>query len=203
MYRTNAQSRALEEAFIRATIPLPARRRHALLRAARGEGRARVPAAGPQPVRRRRASRASSTCRAAASARRRSSELERWARELGVPQYTALQMHRASRRRPRRAGDRGPRRSATPIGAAQAKTLVEFLAMLDELIERRVEEQPLDADGRLLEHTGYRRYLFDEFEEAEAEERWANVGELRNVAAGVRRPRARARARRRSSRTWR
>jgi DNA helicase-2/ATP-dependent DNA helicase PcrA len=38
----------------------------------------------------------------------------------------------------------------------------------------------LDA---VLEETGYRRYLFDTFDEGEAEERWANVGELRNVAS--------------------
>ena len=37
-------------------------------------------------------------------------------------------------------------------------------------------------DG-VLERTAYRRYLFGEFDEPEAEERWENVGELRNVAS--------------------
>ena len=53
MYRTNAQSRALEEALIRAKVPYALVGGHAVLRAARGEGHPRVPAAGAEPVRRR------------------------------------------------------------------------------------------------------------------------------------------------------
>ena len=48
LYRTNAQSRALEEAFRRAGRAVPAGRRHQLLRAARGEGPAGLSPAGRQ-----------------------------------------------------------------------------------------------------------------------------------------------------------
>ena len=53
LYRTNAQSRAVEDAFVRGRHAVPAGRRHPLLRAPRGQGRAGVPAAGAEPVRRR------------------------------------------------------------------------------------------------------------------------------------------------------
>ena len=43
-YRTNAQSRVIEETLVRAGHPVPRRRRRAVLRPARGEGHARVPA---------------------------------------------------------------------------------------------------------------------------------------------------------------
>ncbi len=47
MYRMNAQSRAIEESFLRYGHPLPARRWHPVLQPARGQGRARVPAGAP------------------------------------------------------------------------------------------------------------------------------------------------------------
>ena len=44
MYRMNAQSRAIEESFLALRDPLPARRRHAVLLPARGQGRPGLPA---------------------------------------------------------------------------------------------------------------------------------------------------------------
>ena len=60
--------------------PLPARRRHALLPAPRGQGRAGLSADAAQRPRRGRPSSASSTCPPAASATRRWSTCERWRR---------------------------------------------------------------------------------------------------------------------------
>ncbi len=52
LYRTNAQSRVLEEEFGRYAIAYQVDRRHAVLRARRGQGRARLPARHRQPGRR-------------------------------------------------------------------------------------------------------------------------------------------------------
>ena len=67
-YRTNAQSRVLEDALMRAGIPYKVDRRHPLLRPARGQGRAGLPAGGREPGRRGVASSGCSTCRSGASA---------------------------------------------------------------------------------------------------------------------------------------
>ncbi len=122
------------------------------------------------------------------------SELERWAKTLGVPLYTALQV--LSGQEDAKAGvTRLPDPAAPapsmpaprerhPVGARQAKSLVDFLRMIDDLMsvaEKNNLSTLLDA---VIERTGYRRYLYDEFDDIEAEERWANIEELRNVAAG-------------------
>ena len=51
-YRTNAQSRVLEEHLLRGGHPVQGHRRHPLLRPARDQGRARLPAGGGEPGRR-------------------------------------------------------------------------------------------------------------------------------------------------------
>ena len=51
-YRTNAQTRALEEIFIRSAAALPGRRRHEVLRARRDQGRAGLPDRRREPGRR-------------------------------------------------------------------------------------------------------------------------------------------------------
>ena len=51
-YRTNAQSRVVEEALMRAGIAVQGRRRHPLLRPPGDQGRPRLPAGGGQPGRR-------------------------------------------------------------------------------------------------------------------------------------------------------
>ena len=52
LYRTNAQSRVLEDALVRARDRLPGHRRHEVLRARRDQGRDRLPDAAGQPGRR-------------------------------------------------------------------------------------------------------------------------------------------------------
>ncbi len=53
VYRTNAQSRVLEDVFVRQGVELPGDRRPAVLRAGRDQGRDRLPAGDRQPLRRR------------------------------------------------------------------------------------------------------------------------------------------------------
>ena len=70
-YRTNAQSRVLEDELVRAEIPYKVVGGHALLRPARGEGRPRVPPAVREPVRRGRRAPHRERPEARGSARRR------------------------------------------------------------------------------------------------------------------------------------
>ena len=184
MYRTNAHSRALEEAFIRATIP------YQLVGGTRFYERREVKDVlaylrlvhNPFDV-------VSFTRIVNVPGRgigaKTMSELERWAQRMNVPLYTALQV--IARQEPGGAAAATavdlPNAERHPIGPRQAKTLVELLRMLDELMGVAAKNNLSTLLDAVLEHTGYRRWLFDEFEEPEAEERWANVGELRNVAA--------------------
>ena len=184
MYRTNAHSRALEEAFIRATIP------YQLVGGTRFYERREVKDVlaylrlvhNPFDV-------VSFTRIVNVPGRgigaKTMSELERWAQRMNVPLYTALQV--IARQEPGGAAAATavdlPNAERHPIGPRQAKTLVELLRMLDELMSVAAKNNLSTLLDAVLEHTGYRRWLFDEFEEPEAEERWANVGELRNVAA--------------------
>jgi len=115
-------------------------------------------------------------------------ELERWARKLNVPLYTALQImaeqeeHAAAARGDAAAGP--PAADRHPVGARQAKTLVAFLRMIDHLADVAAKNNLSTLLDAVLEQTSYRRYIYDEFEQEEADERWANIGELQNVAAG-------------------
>lgn len=180
MYRTNAQSRALEEAFIRATIP------YQLVGGTRFYERREVKDVlaylrlihNPFDV-------VSFTRIINVPGRgigaKTVAELERWSQLQGVPLYTALQMIAEQEGAP---GPRGASRDGRhPIGTKQARTLVEFLAMIDALIDVAAKNNLSTLLDAVLEHTAYRRFLFESEDEAQAEERWANVGELRNVAA--------------------
>ncbi|HXH23116.1 MAG TPA: 3'-5' exonuclease [Dehalococcoidia bacterium] len=100
-------------------------------------------------------------------------ELENWARQLEVPVYAALQTMAAS---PLEGGQQGP-------FAQTARTaLVGFVDLMAQIIT----EAPVLTLSRLVQHvlakTHYREYLYAAFE-GDAEERWENVQELVNVAA--------------------
>ncbi len=181
MYRTNAHSRALEEAFIRATIP------YQLVGGTRFYERREVKDVLAylrlvhNPFDIVSLSRVVNVPGRGIGAKT-ISELERWAERLGVPVYAALQAL-AQQESPFAATPLQKSAERHPIGTRQAKTLVEFLAMLDELADVASKNNLSTLLDAVLEHTGYRRYLFTECDEPEAEERWANVGELRNVAS--------------------
>jgi|CXWL01.1.fsa_nt_gi DNA helicase-2/ATP-dependent DNA helicase PcrA len=177
MYRTNAHSRALEEALIRAKVP------YALVGGTRFYERREVKdilgylrlIQNPHD--------AVSFARVVnvpgrGIGAKTLSELERWARERGVPAFTALQLvaEQESAVRPSVV-------ERHPIGAKQTKTLIEFQQMIAELQDVAEKNNMTTLLDGVLERTGYRKHLFAEFEESEGEERWENIGELRNVAS--------------------
>ncbi|MCL6646662.1 MAG: UvrD-helicase domain-containing protein, partial [Dehalococcoidia bacterium] len=160
MYRTNAQSRPLEEAFIREGIPYRLvggvrfyERREvkdvlAYLRLVYNPfdtvSFARVVNVPPRGI-----------------GARTLEELERWAAERDVPLYTALHLLR---------GEQAS--GGHPLTPRAAKALLSFLDLLDELMARANEVSLSTLLSDLLDRIAYRRYLLDQFEDGE--DRWEN-----------------------------
>jgi DNA helicase-2/ATP-dependent DNA helicase PcrA len=178
MYRTNAQSRPLEEAFVQAGI------RYRLVGGTRFYERreikdvlaylrvvhnpfdsvslGRVINVPPRAI-----------------GQKTVEELTRWSSALRVPPYAALQMV-ADQERSKKEGlpVEGQPHS---FGPRSTSSLLAFLDLLNELIGEAPRQTPSQLLTLVLERTGYRRYLLADFEDGE--ERWENVQELVNVAA--------------------
>jgi len=168
MYRTNAQSRALEDAFIRAGIPYKlvgatrfyARREIkdviAYLRLihnpTEGVSMARVINVPPRGI-----------------GQKTMAALDAAALKRDVSVYEVL-------REVRDSDSRAPK-----LGTRAQRTAVAFLELLDGWIAAREQMSVVQLIDRVLQDIGYAGYLRDGTEEGE--ERWANVLELRNVAA--------------------
>ncbi len=162
MYRTNAQSRALEDAFVRAGMPYRlvgatrfyARREIkdvvAFLRLthnpAEGVSMARVINVPPRGI-----------------GQKTIEALESTAQERGVPVYEVM------------------RDLPDELGSRAQRVLTAFMEMLDGWVAARDHMTVAQLIDRVVEDTGYEDYLRDGTEEGE--DRWANVLELRNVAA--------------------
>ncbi|MBE9507267.1 MAG: UvrD-helicase domain-containing protein [Chloroflexi bacterium] len=162
MYRTNAQSRALEDAFIRASLPYRlvgatrfyARREIkdliAFLRLihnpTEGVSMARVINVPPRSI-----------------GKKTVTALDDAAQERGVSVYETL------------------KEIPGELGGRAQRALAAFLEMLERWIAAREQLTTAQLIDRVLEDTGYADYLRDGTEEGE--DRWANVLELRNVAA--------------------
>ncbi len=161
MYRTNAQSRAFEDAFIRAGLPYRlvgatrfyARREVkdliAFLRLihnpADGVSMARVINIPPRGI-----------------GRKTVAVLEDAARERGVSVYEVL-------------------KQPPDLSSRAQRVLTAFLELLEGWMAAREHLTVAQLIDRVLEDTRYADYLRDGTEEGE--DRWANVLELRNVAA--------------------
>jgi len=166
MYRTNAQSRALEDAFILRGLP------YHLVGATRFYARREikdllaylriihnphdevsldrvlnVPSRGIGPRTRR--------------------ELERWRTLRGLPTYDALQLLQNEE-------------AQVPLSTRTRNVLADFGALWSELVSARSRLPLPQLFDLVLERTGYQAYIRDSTEEGE--ERWANVMELRSVA---------------------
>jgi len=168
MYRTNAQSRAFEDAFIRAGLPYKlvgatrfyARREIkdliAFLRLihnpTEGVSMARVINVPPRAI-----------------GRKTVAVLEGAARERDVSVYEVL------KEIPNPASP-GPK-----LGTRAQRALAAFLELVEGWVAARAGLTVAQLIDRVLEDTRYADYLRDGTEEGE--ERWANVLELRNVAA--------------------
>jgi DNA helicase-2/ATP-dependent DNA helicase PcrA len=162
MYRTNAQSRALEDAFIRAGMPYRlvgatrfyARREIkdvvAFLRLihnpTEGVSMARVINVPPRGI-----------------GQKTISMLEDASQERGVSVYEAMQ------------------NPPDELGARAQRMLEAFLKMIEGWIAAREHLTVAQLIDRVVEDTRYADYLRDGTDEGE--DRWANVLELRNVAA--------------------
>jgi DNA helicase-2/ATP-dependent DNA helicase PcrA len=161
MYRTNAQSRAFEDAFIRAGMPYRlvgatrfyARREIkdmiAFLRLvhnpAEGVSMARVINIPPRGI-----------------GKKTVATLEGTARERGVSVYEVL-------------------KQPPKLSSRAQRVLAAFLELVEGWIAAREHLTVAQLIDRVLEDTRYADYLRDGSEEGE--DRWANVLELRNVAA--------------------
>jgi len=170
MYRTNAQSRAVEEAFIRANLP------YKLVGAQRFYGRKEIkdllaylrlvhnPADSVSLLR----------------------VINVPTRGIGAKTLEQLQeAARAANITPaeiiRDLGESGPKSLFAPrFGNKAAASLANFGLMLSHWVAARSELSVAQLMDTIMERTGYRDFLLDGSEEGD--ERWANVLELRGVA---------------------
>ncbi|MFH1647947.1 MAG: UvrD-helicase domain-containing protein [Chloroflexota bacterium] len=167
MYRTNAQSRVLEEAFIRYGMP------YKLVAGTRFYERREVKdiiaylrlVQNPyDTVSLRRVINVPQR----GIGQRSLDELGQWARSHGVPEYRALQLIAESKDS-----------ADLPFSPRTVKALAGFAAMVEDLAERNREASILELFDLVVERSGYRQYLAGL---VDGEERWENILELRGVA---------------------
>jgi DNA helicase-2/ATP-dependent DNA helicase PcrA len=105
-------------------------------------------------------------------------ELERWSFEQHIPVYGALQMMAE-------ASEPGALPPARPLPSPSPRiktALFGFLRLLDELIAARETSDLGDLIDLMLTRVGFQEALMREYGEEEGADRWNNVLELRNVA---------------------
>ncbi len=169
MYRTNAQSRALEEAFVRYGTPYKLvagtrfyERREikdivaylrliqnpydsvSMLRVINIPGRG----IGQQTL----------------------AKLSSWAKSMGVHEYEALKLI---------TNPDGNEGHQHPFSPHIAKALVWFVNLIEELMARSRELNLVDLFDLVIERSGYKEYILSG---VDGEERWNNILELRTVA---------------------
>ncbi|RME43609.1 MAG: DNA helicase UvrD [Chloroflexi bacterium] len=127
--------------------------------------------------------------------------LARWAAELGIPLYTALQLLGKLEREEdvsdwimeigywgERAETQSPASNLqslissirSPFSTRAANALLGFLDLLEDLIAAKSTSGVLELLDKVIADSGYERYIRDGTDEGE--DRWANVQELRGVA---------------------
>ena len=170
-YRTNAQSRVLEEAFIRYGVPYKL-------------------VAGTRFYERREVKDVIAYLRLIQNpydsvsllriinvpqrgiGQRSLSELSRWARSRGISEYRALQLL-VKQKEGETTEDRPPFQSRT-LGA-----FANFVHLIEGFVARSRELNLVDLFDLVVEKSGYKEYILAM---ADGEERWENVLELRTVA---------------------
>jgi DNA helicase II / ATP-dependent DNA helicase PcrA len=181
MYRTNAQSRAVEEALIQQGL------RYQIVGGTRFYERKEIKDAlaylrlALNPYDSVSFSRVLNWP-ARGIGERTEDELNRWANGLGVPAYVALQMLAE--------GDGGQGIGdgeqvpipQSPFNPRTRNALLAFLRLLDELIAARETQNLGELMDLLFGRIEFQEMLLREYGEDEGRERWSNVGELRNVA---------------------
>ncbi|MBX0327666.1 UvrD-helicase domain-containing protein [Oscillochloris sp. ZM17-4] len=120
---------------------------------------------------------------------RSEAELLRWAAELGVPVFEALReledLDRKGAAAPAdQAGLKAPSAAAPlPFTLRVRNSLLGFLAIIDQFIAARATMPLVELIDLILGRLDVRETLLKEHGPDEAEDRWSNVQELRNVAA--------------------
>lgn len=185
-YRTNAQSRAIEDAFVRRGMPYQLvgatrfyQRREvkdllAYLRLIHNPNDSvafnRVINVPPRGI-----------------GKTTLDNLARWAEKLRASPYAVLQMLKATddgRPKTEESPSSVAGRRSLPDDAFDArarKSLVAFVNLLDELIAARSEKKLTELFERAVLRTGYEPYVRDGSEEGE--DRWGNVAELQRVTS--------------------
>jgi len=165
MYRTNAQSRALEEVFVRAGVP------YKLVGATRFYERREIKdvlaylRAIHNPRDTISLDRIINVPRRAIG-RTTLERLEAWADSRGVSLFEALRHLRDE--------------EDAPVGARGRRSLLGFLEIMEELIAASGELNVLELLDMTLDRSGYASYVRDGTDRGE--ERWDNIKELRTVA---------------------
>ena len=180
MYRTNAQSRAVEEALISQNL------RYIIVGGTRFYERKEVKDALAYLRLTLNPFDSVSLTRvlnwpARGIGARTEDELNRYAATLSVPVYTALQY--MAEPMPDRAAQEQSGVWAAPFDARTKTKLLAFLALLDDLIEAREEKSLSELIDMVFERIGFQEALAREYGEEEGKDRWNNVAELQNVAA--------------------
>jgi DNA helicase-2/ATP-dependent DNA helicase PcrA len=167
MYRTNAQSRALEEAFIRYGTP------YKLVAGTRFYERREVKdiIAYLRVIQNPRDS--VSLLRIInipqrAIGQQSQSQLSSWAKSQGISIYEALELIA-----------RPKDKEQPPFSPRTVKVLTGFLELMQELTARNKELDLVELFDLVVKKTGYEEYLLAE---KDGEERWENILELRTVA---------------------
>lgn len=180
MYRTNAQSRALEEAFVKSTMP------YVLVGGTRFYERREVKDILAYlrlihnpfdsisldriinvPTR----SIGNTTIQ----------QLFQWAEQLGVPVFSALQLLEGEVEGANEESSLFLPSVPVPFNARAKNALIAFRRMFDEWLGMLESTNLPGLIGEIVTRTEYRAYLEDGTKEGE--ERWENVVELQNVAA--------------------
>jgi len=185
MYRTNAQSRVLEDTFVRHRLP------YKLVGATRFYERREIKDVMAylrlihNPYDDVSLGRAINVPPRGIGKRTRET-LVQWAQAHSVPTYTALQLLREAKEKkasvPASPDSEGPgvAHPAPPFDTRSSRALLSFLRLLDDLMAAREDHTVLELLDKLLEGSGYTEYVRDGTEEGE--ERWENIRELRTVA---------------------
>jgi DNA helicase-2/ATP-dependent DNA helicase PcrA len=173
MYRTNAQSRALEEAFVRYGTP------YKLVAGTRFYERSEVKDIIAYLRVIQNPSDSVSLLRiinmpGRGIGERSLSQLSIWARSLGISQYEALRLVTEQNEN----GEETP-----PFGSRIVKALIGFHGLMEEFFARSRELDLVDLFDLVTQKSGYEQYLQGS---KDGEERWENVLELRTVAAEYR-----------------
>ncbi|MCZ7543058.1 MAG: UvrD-helicase domain-containing protein [Anaerolineae bacterium] len=182
MYRTNAQSRALEDAFMLAGLP------YRLINATRFYSRREIEdliaylriVYNPED--------AVSMARIINTPPRRIGTktvgiLKVWADIHDTSLYRAIMAH-LDGPEPGAKADGGAGVAPPPLTAGAARNVRAFAELLARWQAQRAEKDrtPLDWLDQIIEQVEYRAYVYDGT--VEGQERWENVQELRNIAAG-------------------